>query len=317
MATIANGHWRGIRKLSWIAVLTVVGVIGGGVLAGYLLWANPSPGTNHPVPTGSSSFYPAPTLAAGEWPGSSNTGVPAGTVLHACPTTITVTGTYDSCQFNGSVTVKADNVVISRSLVVGRVLAGSGSQQTGLLIKDTTIDARGFGSNSTGTPPGVSYANFTLLRVNLFGSGHGVQTNGNAVIKDSWIHDLCCDNVAHKDGIISNGGSNVTVVHNNVECAAGNYCSAALGLFGDFSPISHWTVQDNLFNTTGGYCAYGGDSTAKKFPVSTYIVFQNNHFGNRYNPGCGTYGPIGGWTTNTGDVWTGNVLDSTGAGIHP
>jgi hypothetical protein len=266
------------------------------------------PTSTQAFPGTSTDSIPA-SLAA--WPGPSNTGVPAGTVLHSCPTTITVTGTYDSCRFDGSVTVKANNVVISRSLVIGQIRAGSGSQQTGLLVKDTTVDARAFGSTATTTPPAVSYANFTLLRVNIFGSGHGVQTNGNAVIRDSWIHDLCCTNVAHKDGIISNGGSNVTVVHNNVECAAGNMCSAALGLFGDFKPLSHWTVENNLFNTTGGFCAYGGDIPGKKYPTSTYMVFRNNTFGNKYNPGCGTYGPIGDWTTNTGDVWTGN-LTATG-----
>ena len=300
-------------------MLATTAVLVVGLVVAYLAWPVESARVGSVTPSGQFTVSPGPSSGAedGDWPGPSNTGVTPGTVLRPCKSTITETGTYDSCRFTGEVRVLANNVVISRSLVVGRILAGSGSQQSGLVVRDTTVDARAYASTNTTTPPAVSFANFTLLRVNIFGSGHGVQTNGNAVIRDSWIHDLCCDNPAHKDGIISNGGSNVTVLHNNVECAAGKYCSAALGLFGDFQPISNWTVVGNLFNTTGGYCVYGGDTPGKKYPTSTNMVFRDNHFGDRYNPRCGRLGPQAGWTFHQGDVWSGNVSDATGQAVGP
>ena len=134
----------------------------------------------------------------------------------------------------------------------------------------------------------------------------------NVVVQDSWVHDLCCNNAGHKDAVISNGGGNSTVRHNTLECVPTN-CSAALGLFGDFAPIANWTIDRNLFNTgQGGYCVYGGHGpTSKPYPNASNVRFTDNHFGRKYNPKCGYYGPIA-YGGGSGHVWTGNVWDDTG-----
>lgn len=267
------------------------------------------------TPTPTPTAAPTSTPTAG-FPNASNTGYEhTGVTLHSCSGTISAAGTYDSCTFSGGVTINANNVTITRSLINGQVKAGDGTQ-TGLVINDTTINCN-CGSTASTTPPAIAFSNFHLARDNIYNAGHGVQINDNAVVEDSYIHDLCCDNAAHKDGVISNGGGNATINHNTVECMV-NYCSAAIGLFGDFGPISHWNITNNLLNTAGGYCLYGGDSTsAKPYPTATYMVITGNHFGKKGYAKCGQYGPVAYFDNNTGNSWSGNVWDDTGAVINP
>ena len=60
----------------------------------------------------------------------------------------------------------------------------------------------------------------------------------------------------------------------------------------------------------GGYCFYGagGPSLAAR-----NIAFTNNSFSRTYYPTCGSFGPGVYWNPGSGDVWTGNVWDDTGA----
>ncbi|MBO0880007.1 MAG: hypothetical protein J2P17_06495, partial [Mycobacterium sp.] len=184
-----------------------------------------------------------------------------------------------------------------------------------LVISDSEINCHCMSTSST-TPPAVSFSNFTLLRDNIHNAGHGVQINNNATVEDTYIHDLGANNAAHKDAVISNGGGNAVIKHNNVECAADS-CSAAIGLFGDFAPIKNWTITDNLLNTTGSYCLYGGDSPGKPFSTATGMVVTNNHFGKKDHPQCGQYGPVTAFGHNSGNSWSGNVWDGTNTAINP
>jgi hypothetical protein len=257
---------------------------------------------------------PAPSPG---WPGPGNTGVPAGLTLHECPLTITVSGSYDACHFDGDVTVKANNVRISRSLINGAVdTGGDDTGQTGLVISDTTIDCGCLSTNDYKTPVAIQQSNYTLLRVDLMHAGHGAAVQDNVVIKDSWIHDLGGNTQAHKDGIYSGDGSNVVIEHNNIDCndgpAAG--CTSAIGLLVDFGPITHWSINNNLLNTIGSYCFYGGGGP-KPYSAS-YIAFTNNHFGRRDHPNCGFYGPVTYWdSSRPGMTWSGNVWDDTGVPV--
>jgi hypothetical protein len=229
-----------------------------------------------------------------------------------------VSATYDSCRFNGGITVLASNVRITRSQINGPVVAGSGfaGQQTGLVISDTTIDCRCLSQSDNDTPSGVFEANYTLIRVNLYNAGHGAAVKNNVVIQDSYIHGLGGPTGAHKNGIFSGDGTNVTIRHNTVECADGGHgCSAAIGLFEDFGPVSYYTIDNNLLNTDGSSCffASGGPSKAWK---NHHITFTNNHFGRKYYTSCGFYYAVVYWdASQPGMVWSGNVWDDTGAPV--
>lgn len=260
---------------------------------------------------------PIPPPSTG-FPNSTNTGVPAGTVLHTtgCPSTITVSGTYDKCQFASGVNVRANNVRITNSMINGYVNAGDG-QQTGLVISDSEINCNCQANGSNGTPPAIGDSNYTLLRVNVHNSGHGASVKDNVVIQDSWIHGLGGTNDAHKDGIYSGDGSNVQLLHNNIECDAGDGCTSAIGILTDFSTIFNWKIDGNLLNTSSGsYCLYGSGGPQKPFG-SHDITVTNNTFGQKYHSGCGFYGPVTYYdTTKPGMVWSNNKLEN-GTTVNP
>jgi hypothetical protein len=280
--------------------------------------ASPSASVSAPVSSSagpsahvSKSGSAATTSLAG-WPGAGNTGTPRGVTLKSCPLTLSRTRTYDKCKFSGGVEVKANNVKITRSLILGQVDA-SGDGQHGLVISDTTINC-GCLADDTHAPAAVSDSNYTLLRVNIFNSGHGVAVHDNVVIQDSWIHGQGANTDAHKDGVYAGDGTNVTLRHNNIECNDGSHagCTAAIGLLNDFGPITNWVIDGNLLNTNGAYCLYGGGGTSKSYTAS-HIVFTNNRFGRLDNQKCGAYGPVTYFDTGApGNVWRNNVWADNG-----
>lgn len=331
-----NKFYQAVRSHRIIASATALVLIAVGyILIGtnasdiFTTWRTEATGTAR-TPAGD-SVTPSATDAAGseapsplatasasgrDWPSFSNTGIPAGVSLRDCAPTITRSGTYDACEFNGDVVVKANNVKITRSLIYGAVSAGSGSQQSGLVISDTTIDCRCLADNSH-TPSAIMESNYTLLRVNLYNSGHGAAVRDNVVIQDSYIHGLGGNTDAHKDGIYSGDGTNVLIRNNTIECNDGPRagCTAAIGLLTDFADISHYTIDHNLLNTIGSYCFYGSGGPQKRY-ISHHITFTNNHFGRAIYPKCGYYGPVTYFDlSQPGNVWSGNVWDDTGAPV--
>ena len=267
----------------------------------------------HPRKTSSAPAASAAPQTLSSWPNADNTGTPAGVTLHSCDPRISSGGTYDACTFSGDVLVLADNVRITRSLIKGSVNTGSGTQQRGLVISDTTIDC-GCLADETHTPPAISESNYTLLRVNIFNAGHGASVKDNVVIQDSYIHGLGANTDAHKDGIYAGDGSNVVIRHNNITCNDGSSggCTSAIGLLDDFSPITYWTIDHNLLNTNGSFCFYGSGGPQKNY-TNNHIVFTNNHFGKAVNAKCGYYGPVTYFESSApGNIWSGNVWDDTG-----
>jgi hypothetical protein len=257
--------------------------------------------------------------AGAAWPDATNTGVPAGTVLHSCPTTITASGTYDACLFAGDVSIRASNVTIKNSQINGSVDAQSGlaGQQSGLVIMDSTINCNCMSVGPTDTPTAIQESNYTLLRVNLYNSGHGAAVKNNVTIQDSYIHGLGGNTDAHKDGIFVGDGTNVVIRHNSIECNDGPVagCTSAIGLLSDFGVISNFTIDHNLLNTNGSYCFYGGGGPQKPY-APNHITFTNNHFGRKDNLQCGFFGPVTYFDINApGNVWSGNVWDDTGAAV--
>lgn len=258
---------------------------------------------------------PTTPPTAGAWPDATNTGTPVGTVLRNCSSALTAGTTYDGCIF-GSLSIKASNVTIKNSAINGAVVIEGPS---GVVIQDTTINCNCMSQGANDTPTGVMGSNFTLLRVNLYNAGHGVAPSNNVTILDSYIHGLGGNTDAHKDAIYVGDGSNVVVRHNNIECNDGPRagCTSAIGLLSDFGTITNWTIDNNLLNTIGSYCFYGGGGPQKPFRPN-HIVFTNNHFGKKDYPKCGFYGPVTYFDVNApGNVWSGNVWDDTGAAVPP
>jgi len=261
----------------------------------------------------SNSVQPPPN----GFPDASNTGTPVGVTLHTCTSPITNSGTYDLCQFNGPLEIYASNVNITRSLILGPVRPIE--PETGLVISDTTINCQCLSTNDNDTPVAIMENNFTLIRVNIYNAGHGVSAKNNVTVQDSYIHGLGGNTQAHKNGIFVGDGHHQRFIHNNVECNDGSErgCTAAIGIYDDFSDVYDVVIDNNLLNTNGAYCFYGSGGPSKAY-VSYNITFTNNHFGRKFEPNCAVLGPVTYWdSSQPGMVWSGNVWDDTGQIVNP
>jgi hypothetical protein len=249
-----------------------------------------------------------------EWPNANNTGVPAGTALtpYSGPMTVTTPGTViDAKQITGVLEIRAADVTVTRSAIIGNVSVGSGGS---LAISDSLIDA----GDREGT--GLEAENYTAVRVHVVGGNRSMYCANNCSIRDSYVHGQMTDEtgVMHESGIRME--QNTTLIHNTITCDAPNVppdagCSAGLTGYGDFAPVRDNLIQNNLFlPSTGGACAYGGSSAGKPYSDdAANIRFIDNVFSRGRNGKCGGYFPVTDFDRSApGNVWSGNVWDNGG-----
>ncbi|QQR52679.1 right-handed parallel beta-helix repeat-containing protein [bacterium] len=235
------------------------------------------------------------------YPDETNTGVPAGVSLTPSSSiTITQNGTViNGLNINGEVIIRANNVTIKNT----RITSGDyypiryfDNDNTGLLIEDSEI----IGTNSNVTA-GISFANYTLRRVEIYGAADGIKADGDVLIEDSYVHNLSVGNDTHNDGIQTTGGNNVTIRHTTCKLSTTNGANACIQMGNESGQgISNWLVENNLFD--------GGGWTINAGQVASSTVFRNNRF--TRNAG---YGPV----SISGATWQGNYFDDNGAQINP
>lgn len=289
------------RYLAAGALAVAVGV---GLFAMTLL-----PISRPPAPTAPAAAPSGPTAEpAGDtqWPGPENTGVPPGTVLEA------YTGSCDirnpgfviearivECE---GILIYAADVVIRNSIVRGPVRTNS--PEASVLIEDSEIDGRQAQSEAVG------YDNVTVLRSNVYGNQHTVHCGSNCRVEDSWLHDQFdgTDLGWHQNGFITNGGRNIVLRGNRIECVGG--CTADVALIPD-DDISDVLVERNLFvaSPDSSYCVHGGGHSGGKPGTATRVVFRDNVFQRGENGLCGFYGPVTYFQEGAGNEWSGNVFE--------
>jgi hypothetical protein len=280
--------------------------------------STPTP-TPKPTPTSTSTSAPAP---AG-WPGPTNTGVPAGTVLttYTGPMRITVANTViDAKIVNGTLTIAAPGVVVSRSKVYGSVSNEDVASHPSFTVRDSEVIAEAGHTN-------IGNANFVVERSNLHGGNRAVYAASHGTVRDSWIHGTrLYPSSQHASGIRLEQYS--VLYHNAIACdvlptAADGGCSAPITGYPDFVPIHHNTVERNLILASpySAFGAYGGNTQGKPHSGdpsnATYIVFRDNVFQRGPTGRCAAYGPITDFAASrTGNVWQNNRYDS-GELINP
>jgi hypothetical protein len=240
-----------------------------------------------------------------EFPDESCTGYRhTGVELRDCPNVIEQDGlTLDSCRFSQDLVIQAKDVTITRSFVDGTVYA---TYLTDWSLGDLTlidVEIDGGGRVVDGRTAAIGDDDYTCIRCDMHGSERGANMGSNVHIEDSYMHGFLHVPGSHQSAIGTNGGNNLTLIHNNLDCeSAGDACSAALALYPDFEPVDNVLVQNNLLNTNGGYCTYGG------FDEGTNIRYIDNIFGNKYHPECGIWGPVAAFVASAeGNEWRGNV----------
>ena len=275
------------------------------------------------------------------FPDATNAGVPAGVSLSTVSAGSSGPGWSTDSQ--GNVEVSGDGAVFSGYSVHGTVTVTGDNA----VIKDDAIsnygnDIDGDGVNLTGNP-----SNVTIEHVNI-SSPYGTQgdmgvfagikdINGEAMgtrvldsniadastgvqlyiglIEGNYIHDVSpAEPDSHLNGTTSNGSTvPLTIRHNTVFNP--NSQTDAISLFEDFGVEANVDIDDNLV-AGGGYTIYGGQNSGG--PQAYNIRITNNHFSNIYYSQCGYYGYIAAFDpSGPGNVWSGNVWDSTGESVSP
>lgn len=274
--------------------------------------------TTTPSPTPLPTSTPMPTAALINWPNSSNTGIPQGTILTPVigGLNVTVAGQVISDKdITGCVNINADNVTLRRVKIKGcasEPVINVGYGHKGIIIEDCEID----GQNRNSFGSGVGYEGFTIQRCNIHNTGLGVHMTNNVTVEVNWIHDLYEAGGSHNDNIVTNGGSNFIVRGNNLENS--HTQTANVALYGDFAAVSNALVENNLLQG-GGYSVYGGSVDGKPYTSgANNIRFLNNRFTKKYWPKGGYWGPVSAFDpSKPGNVWSGNIWDDTGSVINP
>ncbi len=289
--------------------------------------SGPTGGSNPPSGGGGGGGGGGSGAFCGNYPSVPNQGCTGwehtGVTLHACSLPLT-NASYDSCLFTGEVNVSAANITVTRSKIVGIVNYRSSDDGSlrGLWLTDVEIDSSGW------TDAAIGNNDYTCIRCDVHGGKRGASLGSNVTLQDSYFHGWYSNPGDHITGASGHGGSNNIVKHNNISCdivndASGYACSAALSVYGDDAPGNdNWLITNNLFNSGSSYCVQIVGTPSKPYP-NTNITFTDNKFGkvgaqywSKSDSLCSEFGPITGWTSGSGNVWSGNV-DSNGNTVNP
>jgi hypothetical protein len=295
---------------------------------------SPSPSTS---PTGSPSPSPSPTAtpttgcmpvpSACGYPDWTNTGVPAGTNLTVVNGDwhITGSGTYSGKDVTGCVYVEASNVTIRASRIRGNCwfsvrTTGINGSHPGLTIEDTEIVL----ASTLEGAYGICCSEYTLTRVWIHGSPAGnagadcVYFANNVVVRDSFCEvGILPGNPpgnpnatsAHSDGMTSDGGDNVILLHNTIRNP--NQQTSAILVSTNTSLITNTKIRNGLY-AGGGYSVYCGTDSGGVDPGTE---FTGNRIARDWNGSAPGYYPNGGYfgpTTHCAGLGGGNTWDESG-----
>ena len=220
------------------------------------------------------------------------------------PLTITKKGTIvDGVQINGALLIEADNVKITRSLIVSPTIfyvVRQWTQFKNFQMSYVEITA------AKGAHPDIAFSGgngtkFDHLYVN--GTQRGIVANTGMSLTNSYLDNFINHSSNHAQAIISSGNVKNVVLYNNIlGCHTGN-CTSALSMFPEKGSNVNWKITYNRFRG-GSYCVYLGNSGTEK--PNTNIDFENNQFDTLYGINCGTYGPVASWSKDPSNIWKNN-----------
>ena len=281
---------RAVRRVGLALLMLAIAIVGVGVGVGVEPWS------------GSDERVQGPSSFGAD--GSGRVGVPPDVDLRPSgPLEVTQAGAVVAgLDVAGTIQVRADDVTIRNTRAMSINTGGndgSGMEFRGTVIEDVTVDGRGVSAM------GIDGLNFTARRVEVLNTKNGFRLFTDSTVEDSLVHHLFADQGDHTSGIGSNGGSDLIIRRNRVDCGRVPQCSGALVLYPQPTQ-TRVVVEDNHLDG-GGYCLYAPDHSAQ----DVHIV--DNRFGRRAYPHCGAFGPIGsGLGQGAGNIWRGNTWLDTG-----
>jgi len=302
---------------------------------------SPSPKPTHPhvIPL----YDPALHNCGGDphicgYPDATNTGVPAGMSLRP----VSGGGSGWSTDGSGNVTVYGNGAVFAGYSVQGSVnVTGSNAVVEDDSISNSGDDTSGDGINLSGNPSNVTIEHVTISSPGG-ANGNGIfagikDINGEAMgtrvldnniadastgvqlyiglLEGNYIHDITpSDPASHLNGTTSNGSTTpLTIEHNTVFNPNGQ--TDAISLFEDFGVEANVLITGNLV-AGGGYTLYGGQNAGG--PRAYNIRITDNRFSTIYYAQSGFFGYVTAFDPSApGNVWSGNIWDTTGQPVEP
>ena len=268
---------------------------------------------------------------APSFPDAATTGVPVGTILRTVPGQVSSGPGWEFDASTGSVEVTGDNAVLSDLYIPYNLDIKDVSNVT--IDDDQVVTGGNFGvslrhtANVTVENSTVSGQNSTTGRVDyaitdIYSDSTGIVIKNDNIsdwrigvyvtsgqVTSNYIHDPGFIAGDHTDGIFDNGGSRQLTISGNTILNSLGETDAIFLYVASGLTTSNKTITDNLL-AGGSYPLYGGGTSN--------IRVENNRFSQQYYPKSGQYGPVAYYDPHgKGNVWSGNVWDSTGQAVAP
>jgi len=244
--------------------------------------------------------------------------VPTGTQLrvHEGDLTVTTPGAViDGVEVRGLLIIKAANVVIKNSRILGRAV----DNHVGLVsnvnsgLPFTIMDSEITAAAPSPYNNGIFASAFTAVRVDISNVVDPIRVIGGDVeIRDSWLHDndhyaqdpLWGGTPSHSDSIQIEAGNDISIVGNRMEGAD----NAAIQITQNTSkaPLGNVRISGNYFNNGG--CTVNIARTPA--PIGGFSVSDNVFGPDRKFAGCGILAPSMNTPQQAGNVW-----EATGAAV--
>jgi hypothetical protein len=277
-----------------------------------------APVDSGPCPASTPNTPGGPDNAGGCFPGTGNTGIPAGTTLKRVPQDVTSAtqagGTNTGWTWDGNgIKVTAKGAVLANLDVSGGVSQEQDAMQiTAVRFRCTNIDGGNFcgalGADSTMTDSeigggadghtfinsqgfwvGGSSAHNVIRRVEIHHIVHGLHIDGGTTVEDSYIHDMPAGDkagndpgTAHTDGVFVSTGSNMVFRHDTFANAANN-CELFVQDYDNTAEgVSNLSVLSSLFiptNRNGQQSSFGAGIENKDIKGPATIHVRDNVFG--------------------------------------
>jgi hypothetical protein len=322
---------RRSRRPSRRAILVAAAVVGGaavvsGSLAAIAVSSHASVQTNCEA-TPSACGYPdatdtgsSPVAALKVVPSTNTTGPGWNYVASTHTLNVTGSGTVLSGMYLvGTLNVTASNVTIKNDTIVtsgANGLFGISIRHTaGVTVENCTISGTNATSGRVDTAISDAYEDSTGLVIadnNISDARTGIQLAAGQVT-GNYIHDPGYIAGDHTNGVLANGGTGqLTITGNTILDSLGQTDAISLDTNSIAGPVTNKTVENNLL-AGGSYPIYGGTAFSH---ATSNILIENNRFGQAFFPKSGQFGPVAYFdSTGAGNVWSGNVWDSTGATV--
>jgi hypothetical protein len=222
-------------------------------------------------------------------PDASNTG-PVGPLTPSGSLTITSPGIYSGLDVHGHIDVESPGVTLTNVRVDASDADYAIRNESGSHLTITNCDLGPTGTPTHQTEAAVIYANYTLERCNVHGTGDGLKAHGDSVIEDNYIHDMFESGGNHSDGIQVSSGSNVLIQHNTIVSApvdpsgVRQQGTSCILVKADQGPIDGVQIVGNALSGDPGYLLYVRRGAA--FPTPTDVSIVGNILGpQRSQPG--------------------------------